>query len=175
MKKTTKPEVVISSAEFPDDRFVIMNLFTAYADSLEIDLTFQNFSHELSSLPGKYTPDNGGVLLIARVISVDSSSEVSTAQEPIGCVALRPFSPPHTCELKRLYIVPEVRGLGAGRKLLEAVLERAKTMGYKEMVLDTLPSMVPARKMYKAFGFEEVEKYYDNPIEGTSFMRLKLD
>ncbi|ORY10054.1 acetyltransferase [Clohesyomyces aquaticus] len=167
--------ILTTPAKFPDDHTLVSCLFTAYAESLEIDLAFQNFAQELSSLPGKYAPENGGALLLARSPPQIASADTSQPQTPIGCVALRAFAPPRICELKRLYIVPDARGLGAGRKLLEAVIGKAREMGYKKILLDTLPSMVAARKMYAAFGFEEVEKYYESPIEGTCFMRLRLD
>lgn len=153
-------------AEFPRDQEVVAALFAAYADSLNIDLSFQNFDDELSQLPGKYATEKGGTLLLAR----DSSSEV------IGCVAIRAFSPHEkTCELKRLYIIPEARGMGAAQQLMDAAIERARQLGYRGMLLDTLASMKAARALYTRYGFKEVEKYYDNPIEGTVFMRLVLD
>jgi len=63
-----------------------------------------------------------------------------------------------------LYVVPNTRGTGLGNSLLVVALERARDMGYKEVRLDTLPSMVDARRTYGRFGFQECEKYYDNPL-----------
>ncbi|KAF2245702.1 acetyltransferase [Trematosphaeria pertusa] len=173
--------VIIIPAQFPRDREVVASLFAAYAKSLEIDLTFQAFEEELAQLPGKYAPSNGGALFLAHASHPAPTLKTPPHLSPppsqpkaIGCVALRGFSPPHICELKRLYIAPDSRGLGAGRDLLEAVLARARELGYREMLLDTLPSMVAARKMYAQYGFEEVGKYYESPIEGTTFMKLVL-
>lgn len=181
------PRVEVCVAEFPRDKEVVIELFTAYANSLPIDLTFQNFEHELSSLPGKYSPENGGIIYLAYTVSgslscskpvTPSSNSTpktsSNTSKVIGCSALRPFSPPSICELKRLYITPDSRGLGVGRLLLETVIEKAKELGYKEMMLDTLPSMFAARKMYEKYGFVRVEKYYETPIDGTVFMKLAL-
>jgi ribosomal protein S18 acetylase RimI-like enzyme len=53
-------------------------------------------------------------------------------------------------------------------------LRRAKELGYQKNVLDTLPSMNSAIKLYKDFGFEEIEAYYETPIEGTIFLGLEL-
>lgn len=176
-----KSSLTIREARFPQDLEVVTELFTVYAKSLGIDLSYQNFEHELASLPGKYSSSNGGALFVVCVPSPNPSSTASNSsskspnQQVIGCVCIRAFNPPDICELKRLYIAPESRGLGAGRMLLEAAIIEAKNLGYKEMLLDTLPSMVAARRMYRAFGFEEVEKYYESPIEETSFMRLMLD
>lgn len=133
----------------------------------------------MSSLPGKYASSNGGALFVAY--DVDASIDAPVKQDAedrigmvLGCAALRAFNAPESCELKRLYTVPEARRRGAGRRLLEAVIRRAKELGYKEMLLDTLSSMSAARKMYAEYGFEECEKYYDTTLEGTVFMRLKL-
>ncbi|KAF2261278.1 putative acetyltransferase [Lojkania enalia] len=172
----SKSGITITQARFPDDRDVVMALFTEYAKSLGIDLAFQSFEYELASLPGKYATGSGGALYLAFASSPNANSPVKERPigAAIGCVALRAFRQPLVCELKRLYIIPQSRGLGAGRKLLEAAIERAKEMGYKEMLLDTLPGMAEARKMYRYCGFEEVEKYYESPIEDTSFMKLRL-
>ncbi|KAL8839330.1 MAG: hypothetical protein Q9176_004511 [Flavoplaca citrina] len=67
-------------------------LFLAYAESLGIDLTFQNFQTELKTLPGVYAPPNGE-LLIAR--DADGS--------PLGCVALRQMQQDGCCEMKRFH------------------------------------------------------------------------
>ncbi|KAF2649897.1 acyl-CoA N-acyltransferase [Lophiostoma macrostomum CBS 122681] len=194
---TPKPKVTVRSALFPQDHTAVSVLFAEYAASLNIDLSFQNFEHELASLPGKYDEQLGGALLLASVPvphSNDPQTHDHATEKIIGTVALRhlpqpkphptshptptdthtPSSPAPTCELKRLYIVPSSRNIGAGRTLLDAIIQQAQDMGYKEMMLDTLPTMQDAIKMYKAFGFEVVEKYYDSPIEGTCFMRLRL-
>jgi len=75
------------------------------------------------------------------------------------------------CEMKRLYCTPASRGLGVGKALVERVMAAAKEMGYAEVKLDTLPSMLGARKLYERWGFEEVGAYYETPVEGTIFLR----
>ncbi|KAF2713072.1 acyl-CoA N-acyltransferase [Pleomassaria siparia CBS 279.74] len=146
----------------------------SHVETIEADFNdHADIVDELSTLPGKYSPSNGGAVFLAYNKGEDPSEEPG---EPLffGCAALRAFDAPYTCEIKRLYIKPNHRRLGAGRMLLERVIEQAKRLGYKEMLLDTLPSMTAARKMYVEYGFEECEKYYDSPIEGTVFMKLKL-
>lgn len=76
--------------------------------------------------------------------------------------------------MKRLYLSPASRGLGVGKRLVETVIQEGRKLGYEEMRLDTLPSMVNARALYKGMGFVECERYYDTPVEGTMFLSLSL-
>jgi ribosomal protein S18 acetylase RimI-like enzyme len=149
-------------ARFPADLPAITELFRAYAASLSIDLGYQGYDAELASLPGKYVPPQGAVL-IAR----DPSGAA------LGCVAMRPLAE-GVCEMKRLYVAPEGRGKGLGKQLVLAIIEAARFAGYREMRLDTLSSMHGAQRLYRALGFVEIGAYYDTPIEGTVFMSLKL-
>jgi putative acetyltransferase len=137
-------------------------LFLEYSGWLGLDLCFQNFASELAQLPGKYSKPEGRLLL-------------AMDQERLaGCVALRKLDA-LTCEMKRLYVRPEFRGRGLGRLLTRAVIEEARSAGYKRMMLDTLPSrMKEALEMYRSMGFGEIAPYYDNPIEGALFMELIL-
>ncbi|MGE0741381.1 MAG: GNAT family N-acetyltransferase [Hyphomonadaceae bacterium] len=150
-------------ASFPTDLPAITQLFRAYAQSLPIDLGYQGFDGELASLPGKYAPPQGA-LLIAR----DASGEA------LGCVAMRPLDEPGVCEMKRLYVAPAGRGQGLGKQLARAIIEAAHAAGHREMRLDTLASMHEAQALYRALGFTEIGAYYDSPIENTVFMSLKL-
>ncbi|KAH7084290.1 acyl-CoA N-acyltransferase [Paraphoma chrysanthemicola] len=187
MSAEVRPIVKIRPAVFPADRDIVSHLFLAYAQSLPIALDFQNFDHELANLPGKYDiQEHGGVWLayttptspppqITSPTKIPSSTPEASADMAIGCVALRSFpacSIP-TCELKRLYIIPSARGMGVSKILLEEVLNRARELAYKEMLLDTLSSMAAARKLYEGYGFREMEKYYES-VEGAVFYRLVL-
>jgi len=139
----------------------IRALLKKYADWLGIDLCFQGFVEELAALPGAYSPPCGRLLL------------ASDAREAAGCVALRPLD--HAmCEMKRLYVRPEHRGRGLGRSLAEHVIREAKTIGYRAMVLDTLPLMDSAIRLYDSLGFRPRKAYYDTPLEQTVFMQLDL-
>jgi GNAT superfamily N-acetyltransferase len=140
-----------------------MALFDAYAASLGVNLSYQNFVAEMAAMPGKYAPPNGE-LLLAR----------GTDGAALGCVGLRPLPDEGCCEMKRLYVAPEGRGLGLGRALAEAAVAEARRIGYREMRLDTLPSLRVAIALYESMGFAPIPAYYDTPIAGTLFFSLRL-
>ena len=136
-------------------------LFREYAASLEIDLNYQNFSDELSGLPGKYAKPNGR-LYLAYVNGV-----------PAGCVAMRRLDEAHA-EMKRLYVRPADRGLQLGMLLAQRVIRDATQIGCRSLVLDTLSTMDQAKALYRRLGFVEIEPYYNSPIAGTTFLSLAL-
>jgi len=93
--------------------------------------------------------------------------------EPGGCIAARRWSK-DACEMKRLFVRDRFRGMGVGRALVEAVIAWARAAGYKKMLLDTLPSMGAAQRLYADFGFRETPPYRFNPVEGARFMELSF-
>jgi ribosomal protein S18 acetylase RimI-like enzyme len=139
----------------------VKDLFLEYADSLGIDLHFQGFEQELATLPGKYAPP-GGALLLAE-------SDRGAA----GCVAIRPLTQ-DICEMKRLYVRPAFRGTGLGRRLAEGAMGAARQRRYTKVRLDTLASMSSARSLYGSLGFKEIDAYYDNPIPGAVYLEACL-
>jgi GNAT superfamily N-acetyltransferase len=154
--------MIISQVESTKDIEAARKLFQEYAAWLEIDLCFQNFDQELAELPGEYAPPNGRLLL-----AFDS-------EQLAGCVALRKISE-GVCEMKRLFLRPEFRGRGLGRRLVDEIIAEAKEIGCQTMRLDTLPpKMDDAIALYRSLGFREIEAYYNNPVPGAIFMELKL-
>ena len=71
-----------------------------------------------------------------------------------GGVAPLAGGDPGTCELKKMYFMPEARGAGMGRALLERCLEAARELGYTRCYIETLVSMHVARRLYERAGFE---------------------
>ncbi|MFM9849922.1 MAG: GNAT family N-acetyltransferase [Hyphomicrobiaceae bacterium] len=146
------------------DRAALVALLRDYEKGIGISLDFQSFGAELAALPGAYVPPDGA-LLIAR----------SEADDLVGTVALRGLDRAEgICEMKRLYVAPAGRGQGLGRRLAEAAIAEARSLGYRAMRLDTLPSMQDAQRLYEILGFREIAKYNGNPIDGTRFLEKDL-
>jgi len=155
----SEPTFTIAPLQAGADLDEAQALFRAYAASLPIDLAYQGFATELATLPGAYAAP-AGALLLAR----------DGAGAAIGCVALRPLAEPGCCEMKRLFVAPTARGLGLGRVLMEAIVGEAARLGYREVRLDTLPTMTAAIAMYRAAGFLPIAPYYDTAPAGTIFL-----
>ncbi|MEO6333711.1 MAG: GNAT family N-acetyltransferase, partial [Pyrinomonadaceae bacterium] len=114
------------------------------------------------NLPGKYAPPAGRLYLARDKESV------------AGSIALRSLGP-DACEMKRLFVREEYRGMQIGKMLIERLVDDAREIGYKAMCLDTFPpKMGKAVRLYESYGFREIPPYYDNPHEGVLFMELKL-
>jgi putative acetyltransferase len=154
--------VDVRAAETTEDVEAVRGLFLEYADSLGFDLSFQDFEREVTTLPGDYAPPRGA-LLIAMNGAI-----------PAGCVALRPWGDAGTCEMKRLYVRPSLRGRGVGGLLVRRVLDEARARDYRRMRLDTVPGMDPAIALYRAAGFRDIAPYRPNPVAGALFLELEL-
>jgi GNAT superfamily N-acetyltransferase len=140
-----------------EDLQEIRAMLREYAAWLEVDLCFQNFEQELAALPGEYAPPTGRLLIA----------------EGAGSVALRRIDD-EICEMKRLFVRPAHRGSGLGRRLVLAVIEQARIIGYRRMRLDTMPKMDRAQGLYASLGFQEIAPYRYNPEPGARFLELDL-
>lgn len=148
------------------DWMATRTIFQEYANSLKVDLCFQGFEDELSSLPGEYAEPRGSLILAW----VDG--------DLAGCCALRPLDSsdyPNSAEMKRLYVRKAFRGSGLGRQLTEAILDTARKLGYSCVLLDTLDDMESARALYEDLGFEEIPPYYHNPYAGAHYLKVDID
>jgi ribosomal protein S18 acetylase RimI-like enzyme len=132
---------------------------------------FGALQQEADGLPDSFLRQGGGSLL------------AFAGGEPAGFVAWRAIPSPSTVpsaglesipecwELKRLWVRPSARGLALGRRLTQAVLDRAVAALRTAVYLDTAPqSMASAHRLYLDMGFTPCAPYNDNPVEGLAWM-----
>jgi len=157
-------DLLIRPANGQGDLVALQGLFRAYGDHLAQGpgaICIENFDREIAGLPGPYA-----AILLATV-----DCEVA------GCVALKTLaqSSEQACEMKRLWVDGQYRGLGLGRKLILAALDHAKATGHNAIYLDTVPAAMPeANRLYASLGFEEVPRYNTNPVANVVFFRRTL-
>jgi GNAT superfamily N-acetyltransferase len=142
------------------------NLFREYATMPGVAPCIEDFEKEVASLPGAYAPPDGRLLLAIQE-SPGNPGEAS------GCAALRRLEQ-DACEMKRLYVRPAFRGGRVGQGLVRELIAEARSIGYRRMLLDTLPSMKEAHQLYRTLGFREIPSYQKNPIPGALFFELAL-
>jgi len=140
---------------------IIRDIFREYEEFLGFDLCFQDFENELASLPGIYAHPQG------RLYLAEYDHKLA------GCIALKKIDE-GICEMKRLYVRSEFRGLKLGRKLSEMLVAEARVIGYKKMRLDTLKRLKAALSLYQSMGFTETTPYVHNPHDDVVFMELEL-
>jgi putative acetyltransferase len=158
-------DLSLETPRTPEELQQARSLFQEYANSVGVDLCFQNFAEEIKGLPGEYA-EPYGALLVAK-----------QGDELAGCCALRPLDSAdysNAAEMKRLYVRPAFRGIGTGRILAESILEAARVAGYSCVLLDTLDDMEAARALYEELGFADVPPFYYNPIPGAHYLKVDL-
>jgi GNAT superfamily N-acetyltransferase len=161
----SNPTIRVVDAEGEVGLDLARHLFRAYAEeyagSIAETLCLQGFEAEVVGLPGRYAPPSGCLLLAMQ------------GDSPAGCVGLRDLG--HgTCEMKRLYVVPDARGRGAGRLLVRELIRRAEQVGHRRMLLDTVPVMTEAIALYRSLGFVETSPYWDGPVDRTIYLAKPL-
>jgi putative acetyltransferase len=152
-------ELVPATTEqhFSDARKLILE----YVEWLNFDLSFQNFDHEMASLPAMYNSKDGGLF----VVYVNGN--------PAGVIGLRRFNVTEG-EVKRMFVKETARGHGIGKLLLLKCIDTAKALHYTSLKLDTADFMKAAHKLYIDHGFVEIPAYRFNPQEGARYFELDL-
>lgn len=111
---------------------------------------------EVDAMSQHYTLDNKSLYLVATLNG-----------KIVGGCGLAPFnSSAQVCELKKLFLLPESRGLGLGKALSEQCLSFATAQGFSSCYLDTLSTMNAAIKLYEKLGFEHLERALDGTEHG---------
>ena len=146
----------------PADLDLVRTLFREYQAWLGVDLCFQSFEEELASLPGRYAPPSGRLLLAeheGRVVGVIAAREIE----------------PGVCEMKRLFVRPAAHGIGIGRALVERLIDESRDAGFRSMRLDTIADrMGAAVALYERLGFRDIPPYTHNPEPSVRYMELEL-
>ena len=153
--------VRLLQATAPHEWDAARRLVQEYAASLDVDLSFQNFDQELQHFTTEYAAPTG-----AFILAEDEG-------QYLACIGVRRFSD-DIGEIKRLYVAPAARGRGLGRVLVERIIVAAQQIGYRSVLLDTLPFMKEAQALYLSLGFKPTTAYRFNPVEGSAFLRLDL-
>jgi len=151
----------IRAASFPADREALQSVIREYVAWLDMDLSYRGFAEEMASFDERFTLPSG-LFLIA-----------DSAQTIAGCVGLLQHGK-HTAEVKRLYVRPAFRGQRLGEKLIVALIERARQLGVRRLILDAVPQTTVAQQLYERLGFQETAPYYAKPVPGTRFFALML-
>lgn len=143
----------IRAAYSPGDYQLARLLFREYVETPGVSVCAVGFEEELKGLESFYE-----LVLLGWVDG-----------RPAACGALRPLGGGRT-EMKRLYVRPEARGTGAGRALVQALIDAAAGRGYSAIRLDTLPSMQAAIALYESLGFRRIPPYSPaNPPEAFCY------
>jgi GNAT superfamily N-acetyltransferase len=111
-------------------------------------------------LDGDYMPRAGQ----AELSPPGGSFIVGYADDvPICCGGVKRLDD-ETCEIKKMYVVPERRGTGVARLLLHALEAKARELGYVTARLDTGPKQTSARGLYENEGYVAIEDFNRNPV-----------
>lgn len=156
-----KNQIEIKTAHSPADFLVARELILEYTEWLVFDLAFQQIDKELDNLPEMYGDTDGGLVLAC------------INDNAVGVAGIRKYADKE-CELKRMFVKPESRGLGIGKLLITACIEVAKKLNYDVIKLDTADFMKSAIKLYVDNGFVEIPAYRYNPHEAARYFELKI-
>ena len=147
-------------------------LFEEYADFVKelmgkyshswADYHYHKILNEAQSIPEEYIHPKG-CLLLAKY-----------QDEITGCIAISEIET-DLCELKRLYVKPQFRRMGIGRKLSEAIIKKAAQLKYKRIFLHTnVELFIDAKDLYLSLGFKETTHIDGSPFKGSVRMELEL-
>ena len=129
--------------------------------STESVLSAQNYQDEIENLSRLYGLPDGRIYIAYY------------EDQLAGCVALKKLDD-ERCEMKRLYVKKEFRNKHIGNYLIWRIIKDAREIGYKYLLLDTMPFMETAINAYENVGFERIDKYYETPVDDLIFLKLEL-
>jgi ribosomal protein S18 acetylase RimI-like enzyme len=144
----------------PSDFQSVIDFFWKMFDNLghEFDLTSKD--KDLSDIPNRYQSGGGIFLIATRQLNL------------VGTIGLRPLKE-DVCELKRFYVLPEFQRQGVGTRLLEQLIDHARSRLWSAIRLDTTRKSAGAISLFRKYGFVEIERYNDDEF-AENFFELKL-
>ena len=158
-RERKNPNLIIVKG--PKEHAIARKLIEEYVDSLNFNLDFQDIDYELEHL-NLFFGYPKGLIIMAKA-----------ADEFVGVTCLRDLGN-FNSEIKRMYIKPNFRGQGLGRKMLNKAVDEAKRLGFRFLRLDAVPDMESAIHLFVSKGFYEIEDFGTNPLHGVRFMEYKL-
>lgn len=102
---------------------------------------------EASAALDEFLPPRGAFLVIRR------------SGRPVACGGIKPFE--NAAYIKRMWVFPSARGLGLGKRLLQALEDKARSLGYRTVCLETNKALAEARQLYRSSGYREVAPFND--------------
>ncbi|MBE8991259.1 GNAT family N-acetyltransferase [Nostoc sp. LEGE 12450] len=131
--------------------------------NLDVNTFFEQYMTQLH----EFIPPSGRLLLAQYEAQI------------VGCACLRKIGE-DVGEIKRMYVSPEFRRKGIGRALLGTIVNKASSIGYSKIRLDSAPFAKEAHTLYRVYGFQDIEPYLEKieiPLEHRAnwvFMELVL-
>ena len=152
---------LVNGCDHPEEIASLFGEYTDYIcardDEIRGYLGQQHYDEEVRHLEVKYGEPYGRLYLALQ------------DGKPAGCIALRKMDE-EKAELKRLYVRPEFQGHHIADRMIGRILDDAREIGYRHVLLDTIPFMHEAQHLYRKHGFREVEKYNDSPMTHAIYM-----
>lgn len=134
IKKEDNPQVARVIRQVLED-LGVPKVGTAYEDP-SLDNMYEHYNKPKATY--FVIEENGSILGCAGVAQLDNYNG-------------------NVCELQKMYFLQEVRGKGAGHKMINVCLDKAKEYGFDACYLETMPYMEAAQKLYKKMGFEYID------------------
>lgn len=104
---------------------------------------------EAAAAVDEFLPPRGAFLIVRR------------SGEPVACGGIKPLK--NAAYIKRMWVSPSARGLGIGKRLLQALEDKARSLGYRTVCLETNKALTQAQQLYRSCGYREVAPFNDEP------------
>lgn len=155
------PTLLIRETSLPADSARLQHVIREYVAWLDLDLSYRGFDAEMADFDRIYTLPSGAFFL------------AESGAEAAGCAGLLRHDD-EAAELKRVFVRPAFRGHDLGRRLVEAVIAKARALRFSRLILDAVPQTAHAQRLYERMGFEETAPYYGAVLPGTRFFAMTL-